>query len=571
MRAVASLALFATLAVACSSPAAPPTPSPLPTQVPPTAIAVQPTQPAAPTVVVKKSPVDEVFVEGTGDVTASKRIVQKKVNIEFILDASGSMLDRIGGKSKLQIAKETLAQLLERLPANVNVGLRVYGHRYPEQDTANACKDIELLAPVGPVDQTGLVGLLQSIDAKGWTPIAKSIELAGTDMQPSEQNTNNVILISDGEETCGGDPVAAAKKAKQSEIDLTIHTISFAATDKTKEQLQQIAQYSGGTFHEADDSISLLQALEGAIATQKGTFLRVEVTGENDRQVSTSVVIRDPATGKNVHQFVTWLDAPVAPGTFDIIVGTAPRTVFSRRTLDKDTTIVVKVDTGALRVELTDSGGNRATAPVELQDPKTESPLRNFTSWYNQIALEGTYDLLINTTPPVTRRGVRVETGKLTIIPIGTGQMRIEMLGVGGNRIRTLVELRDPETNQAIRNVSTWEDYHVMAGTYDPVFENVLGAPREAIKIQRGESRVIKLNATLLRVEVTDKAGGKLSAPVVLLDAASQKPLGELKTGEDRQVLEGDYTLLVKAEPEIRKPVRLEPNKHTVVNLELLR
>ena len=50
-------------------------------------------------------------------------------NILIILDSSYSMKDKIGGKQKMEIAKDVIIRVLEQIPPNVRIGLRIYGHK----------------------------------------------------------------------------------------------------------------------------------------------------------------------------------------------------------------------------------------------------------------------------------------------------------------------------------------------------------------------------------------------------------------------------------------------------------
>lgn len=51
------------------------------------------------------------------------------VNVEIVLDASGSMVKKIGDKTMMEIAKESIKQVLSEMPANAKVGIRVFGHK----------------------------------------------------------------------------------------------------------------------------------------------------------------------------------------------------------------------------------------------------------------------------------------------------------------------------------------------------------------------------------------------------------------------------------------------------------
>jgi hypothetical protein len=52
-----------------------------------------------------------------------------------------------------------------------------------------------------------------------------------------------VILVSDGKETCKGDPCLTAKALAEADGSLIIHTIGFAADSAAKYQLQCIARW----------------------------------------------------------------------------------------------------------------------------------------------------------------------------------------------------------------------------------------------------------------------------------------------------------------------------------------
>ncbi len=97
----------------------------------------------------------------------------------LIVDFSGSMLEPDGsGSTRLAAAKQALATIIPALPDDLDVGLRVYGHRVPSQDKAAACQDTELVVPIGPLDKGALNATVQGLDALGETPIGLSLQKA---------------------------------------------------------------------------------------------------------------------------------------------------------------------------------------------------------------------------------------------------------------------------------------------------------------------------------------------------------------------------------------------------------
>ncbi len=63
-----------------------------------------------------------------------------------------------------------------------------------------------------------------------------------------ENNTNIIYLVSDGVETCDGDPVAAAKQLSESNITPLINVIGFNVDSEGQQQLKKVAEAANGTY-----------------------------------------------------------------------------------------------------------------------------------------------------------------------------------------------------------------------------------------------------------------------------------------------------------------------------------
>lgn len=203
---------------------------------------------------------------------------KKETNILFILDASGSMNQIIQGKTKLNTAKEVLTGLLGDLPSTTKVGLMVYGNS-PKQDK-KGCEAINLSVPISKLDEMIIKKQLNLIQANGKTPIAASLE-KGAEAIKGLGGKKTIVLISDGEETCGGDPIKVAEKIKKElGIDVVIHVVGFDVKDEERAQLASIARAGGGTYYPANNAqelkTSLIQIKEEATEEESSKDIFVE-------------------------------------------------------------------------------------------------------------------------------------------------------------------------------------------------------------------------------------------------------------------------------------------------------
>lgn len=178
--------------------------------------------------------------------------VGKDVNVAILLDASGSMKAEIDGKSRMEHAKNAIQTFVSGLPSDVNVSLRVYGHKGAgnDQDKALSCKSTEVLYNLSPYQKEQFHTALHAFSPSGWTPLAASITAAYDELQTnSDEGTENIVyIVSDGVETCGGNPVEEAKKLNESNVKAIIHIIGFDVDVAGQNALQKVAEAGKGTY-----------------------------------------------------------------------------------------------------------------------------------------------------------------------------------------------------------------------------------------------------------------------------------------------------------------------------------
>jgi Ca-activated chloride channel homolog len=179
----------------------------------------------------------------------------------LIMDSSGSMNASDGaGGTKIQAAKGALNGVVNALPNDSLVGLRVYGHRIPNTDERRGCKDTELISPIGPLDRSGMRRQIRSFNAKGFTPIGLSLQKGARDL-PSE-GERTIVLVSDGIDTCAPPPPCeVAKRISKQGVELRIDTVGFQVDPRARRELQCIARVAKGSYVDAGSSAELADRL----------------------------------------------------------------------------------------------------------------------------------------------------------------------------------------------------------------------------------------------------------------------------------------------------------------------
>lgn len=198
-------------------------------------------------------------------------------NLEIILDVSGSMKLALGGKTRWATALDVLKSVVEKLPDDFNVGLRVYAHRYPAA-SRETCTDTELVVPIDKLDRSRIGAAVRQLKPRGETPLVYSILQAPGDLKA--RGGGSVVVITDGEDTCKGDPVSAARQLKASGLDVTLNIVGFTLKGKAvQDQLTTLAESTGGRYYGAQSGEALARALWNA-TVDRFPFTIFDATGK---------------------------------------------------------------------------------------------------------------------------------------------------------------------------------------------------------------------------------------------------------------------------------------------------
>ena len=178
----------------------------------------------------------------------------------ILLDGSLSMWARLGGQSKVAIVRSTLGQTFTDYEDRIAFGLVAFGHR-----GGGTCTEAELLAKPGELSSKTPGKLLfgAGFKPKATKPIAAALVEAA---KQTPATGLDVVLITDGLDSCKANVCATVKSLKQAAPGLRIHVIGFDPKAKQSvKALGCVAKTTGGQFLTAANANDLKQDLAAVL------------------------------------------------------------------------------------------------------------------------------------------------------------------------------------------------------------------------------------------------------------------------------------------------------------------
>lgn len=189
------------------------------------------------------------------------------VTILFLVDASLSMKENLErGVQKMDAAKLVLQKAISKIPNDVNLGLRVFGHF--NSPMVNPCESSALLVPPGTRNRRAIIEKMRDVHPTGMTPLTYAIAQAAERDLARVQGKKTIILISDGEDTCGFDPCAYIQTlpARGVSLKVDILGLNMEREKSARKQLDCIAKSSGGKYYDNDTSAKLIESLSHSVS-----------------------------------------------------------------------------------------------------------------------------------------------------------------------------------------------------------------------------------------------------------------------------------------------------------------
>lgn len=190
----------------------------------------------------------------------------------IVFDGSGSMAEvgfNLFDQPRIFEAREAVREALPQVAPGRRIGLIVYG-----PGTGDACTGIDLRFAPRANAADAVIGDVDALLPEGETALTDAVALAARTLDHTAR-PGTVVLITDGKETCGGQPCALATELARDSLALTVHVIGFKvrgdhfAWEEREETGYEaavsvakcLATQTGGTYASAETVNELVKAM----------------------------------------------------------------------------------------------------------------------------------------------------------------------------------------------------------------------------------------------------------------------------------------------------------------------
>ena len=328
-------------------------------------------------------------------------------------------------QTRMAAAKEVLTKSIESLRGvpNLELALRVYGHQSNVTNTFQDCQDTKLEVAFGPANIDPIKNKIKGLQAKGATPIARSLEAAAADF-PDTLARNFIILITDGLESCDNDPCIVARKLRDKGVKVTPFVIGLGMDLSYLDKFECIGSYTDAESKAAFENV-LSNILSKALLNTTVQINLNTVVGK-PLETDVSMFLYEAGTPNLKYTFVHTLNRKGLPDTlvldpslkYDLRVATVPEVLKNNIPIIPHTHNIIQVPAGQGQLKITSVKSPEGTIlPTRVLQNGASQTLNVQQLSVIQKYLVGTYQLEILTLPR-TYREVQIEQSKLTSIDI---------------------------------------------------------------------------------------------------------------------------------------------------------
>lgn len=397
--------------------------------------------------------------------------------ILILYDASQSMLARWQSDTRMNIARNVVINLLDSLETvdNLEVALRVFGHqkRYPPQD----CDDTRLEVPFGPDGISSIRQKLRTIQPRGTTAIASSLQNAADDFPPCTNCRNIIILITDGLEECGGDPCAVSRELQQKGIFLKPYVIGIGRD--FKEAFDCVGHYFDAST-ESGFRASLNVIISQVLGKTSSQINLLDIHGK-PTETNVAVSFFDQETGRPLESIIHTMNFRGLPDTifflmpsldYRMVVHTTPLVEQNNIRIQSGRHNIIAVDAPQGMLNIRTAGQVSMNYQAIVRKAGQKETLKLQQMGHTEKYLVGMYDIEVLSLPRVLVRNVEIKQSHTT-------QVEIPQPGIAVIRLRApgyAFILQETETGleqiYSLRDQASNETIYLQPGSYRLVYRS---------------------------------------------------------------------------------------------------
>jgi Ca-activated chloride channel family protein len=426
--------------------------------------------------------------------------------ILFLLDASQSMNESWDGAPMFDVARRLINQTVRELKdkPNMHFALRVYGSEY--HYSVNNCKDSKLEVGFGPYSHILIPSRLNDIRPKGITPLSYALEESASDFPRRKEARNIIIVMTDGRESCEGDPCAVSAALQKKGIILKPFVIGLGYGSESFTNLDCV-----GIYYEAKTPDEAKNAMGDIVKkVSDKTTVQINLLDENGHPSETDVNISFISNNRIEANYYHTLNEKGLPDTLEIDpinsytikVHTLPPVVRENVSFEsgRHNEIDIPAAQGFLKVSMPQSNTLYNKKIDVLISKRGQVYALNEQSINSRGKyLTGKYRVSILTLPPIVLDTVNIRQNSTTEITLPEPGLvsienKLELVGgifqMKGNRLSKVVDLNNQLLKQTIL---------LQPGRYQLIYRKKITLRSEETRIKNfevsmGQSIRIKLD-----------------------------------------------------------------------------
>jgi Ca-activated chloride channel family protein len=369
------------------------------------------------------------------------------------------------------------------------------------------CEDTKLEIPFAPNNNDRIIERLKYIYPRGTTPIAYSLEQSAKDFPKDNNYRNIIIIITDGIESCDGDPCAVSLELQKKDIFLRPFVIGLGMEEKFASEFDCMGEY-----YNAKNIFAFQSVLNGILSQSLSeTTASVELLDQNGKKTEKDVNVSfiNTFTGISEFDFIHFRDKNGRPDSvevdpvlsYDVVVNTIPPVIKRNVQLKGGThnIIEIKAPQGGLKINQDNTSEYDKDVQVLVRESSKSDIINTQSIRAEEKYLIGQYDLEILTLPRIYINNVELQQGKTENIDIpAPGRVNISYGNSGVGSLYSIDKNGRQKWIKKLNLTGNKSSFGIQPGQYKYVYrsDKAMGSKYTQIKefnVRSGQTINIKI------------------------------------------------------------------------------